>query len=155
MRESENYSEEDIDRLKLYPDGEAAKKVAKNNRREKVAKWERSEYLPQDWTCQKVRVGSNAVKIKTDCGQIFNSHFDATLFMNLDPAKYSKEDVEKLNLYPNGEPHIKLPQRSQDEVDEDRNNPVHITGPRYIPAHANEAAATRSRAPRQRSSPTP
>lgn len=112
MESDERYTENDVKNVYLCPDG--------RNRNEKaqLAKWKTSEYLPAGWTCKKVKVDSDVLKIQSDCGSIFTSHFDASVFMNLNPLKYSKEDLKKLNLYPNGKPHLVSPEKSEDHEED-------------------------------------
>ena len=108
MKENEKYTDEDVKKLFLYPNGKSKKEKAE------IAKWKKSQYLPEGWTCQKVKVDSDALSIKADCGKIFNNRFDASLFMSTN-GKYTQDDIEMFYLYPDGNNHN--PQRVEEKLE--------------------------------------
>jgi len=99
MEQNGEYSKRDVERLYLYPDG-------KNHSPNQVLDedWKTNEYLPDGWTCKDKKEGSSYLYIKTDTGVRLHSYRAAAEFME-ENSEFTKEDVEKVYLYPDGKNH--------------------------------------------------
>merc|ERR1712129_512191 len=108
MSSSNKYSQDDIERLQLYPIGERT--VLKKNEGIKLGdanqvqldSWKTNEFLPDGWMCKGVKDGSGNIRIKTNDGTIFKPYKSAANFMKSSEKLYA-EDIEKLYHYPKGE----------------------------------------------------
>merc|ERR1719509_230284 len=101
------YSEEDINKFFLYPDGKDLKQYWKDrilkgeNDGGSEAEWEENEYLPAGWKCKTV---SQGILVMSGEGDRFPSYIKAVEFMKSSEA-YSEEDIERFYCYPDGKPH--------------------------------------------------
>ena len=89
------YTEEDIRKLQLYPDGKT------REQRLEEASWSSSEYLPEGWKCKPNKFG---LHILTSEGKMMRTYRMVVQYMKSE-AKYSDEDSKKALLYPDGKKH--------------------------------------------------
>merc|ERR1712204_121786 len=85
---------EDVERFYLYPDGK--------NHSPHTQKLNTNEYLPEGWTCKDRKEGK--LYIQTETGMKLSSYKSAVDYME-ESSEFTKEDVEKLYLYPDGKNH--------------------------------------------------
>ena len=111
MKSNEKYSKEDLKRLSLYPHGIEKKFIKQKKKTNKVKlkyegksilKWKTNPYLPKDWTCKNMK-NKFVIRIKTEEGVKMSSLKAVRAFLKSN-EKYSKEDFDRLNLYPSGQP---------------------------------------------------
>ena len=89
------YSEEDIRKLQLYPNGKT------REQRLEEASWSTSEYLPEGWRC---KTNKFQLQIQNPEGKLFHSYRSLVQFLKAD-SKYTEEDEKKALLYPDGKKH--------------------------------------------------
>ena len=96
MKEDPRYTEKDITRFYLYPDGI-------NHKQQSDLSWSTSVYLPEGWACKPLKKGW-AILLKSCDDTKLKSYKTAAAHMEAD-SRYTKEDVERLYHYPDGKSH--------------------------------------------------
>merc|ERR1712129_231894 len=103
MKENSEFTNEDLDRVCLYPNGK--NHICKMNEED----WITNEYLPEGWTYMVKKEGSSNIKIQTETGFRLRSYKAAAEYMEKN-SEYSKDDMEKLYFFPDGNDHaLNLP----------------------------------------------
>ena len=96
MKSDPKYSEEEISRAYLYPDGKNHKQYRSSG------EWKQSAYLPDGWLGKKKRDGLGFLMNKS--GKMYSTYKTAAEAMKSDP-KYSEQEISRLYLYPDGKNH--------------------------------------------------
>jgi len=98
IEENSEYTQEDVDKIFKYPDGKSHERQLPSDE-----DWITNEYLPEGWMCKERKEGPN-ICVKTKNGVKINSYRGAVEHVE-ENSKYTKEDLEKLYLYPDGKNH--------------------------------------------------
>ena len=93
MESDTKYTKEDIEKMYLYPDG-------KYHNPQII--WKTNQYLPEGWMASDSNI--RGICVKADDNTKLQSYKAAATFIDAD-ARYTKEDVERLYLYPDGKNH--------------------------------------------------
>ena len=75
MKLSEGYSQENIDRMYLYPDGKSHRQIQRSE------DWKASVYLPEGWMCKDVKAGSTNINVLTSDGINLTSYTSAARYL--------------------------------------------------------------------------
>jgi len=97
MEENTEYTKEDVESMYMYPDGK------NHSTQPSEEDWTTNEYLPEGWMCKERKEGTH-ICVKTDNGVRFRSYRGAVEYME-ENSEYTKEDVEKMYMYPDGKNH--------------------------------------------------
>ena len=103
MEAKDEFTQENIDRLHLYPDGKHHKFVVRENVKNKKLSWKSNEYLPDGWMF-KEKGGSSCDTFKTSDGTRLKSYMAAASYME-QSCKYSQEEITRFYLCPDGKSH--------------------------------------------------
>merc|ERR1712129_423825 len=96
MEKNSEYSKDDMEKLYFFPDGnDHALNLPLGEA------WRTNEYLPTGWMCKDRKSGLN---LKTDTGLRFWSYRAAAVYME-ETMEFTKEDIEKMYMYPDGKNH--------------------------------------------------
>jgi len=99
LNTSEEYSNQDVERFSLFPDG-VLNTYAKIDGRE----WLENDYLPDGWKFKKPRSRSNPhyIWVKSREGILYKSAKQVVNFLNAS-VEYSNKDVQRFSRFPDGE----------------------------------------------------
>jgi len=90
LRTEENYTEEDLDRFYLFPDG-----IVSNKKRGADPSWMKSEFLPEGWKYRDPLSKGHSVNIMSTEGKIFLSFKSVSTFFQTSD-NHSEEDEKRL-----------------------------------------------------------